>query len=466
MTMFATVIRTPAQIILAPLAAVMAAVDAAIRRPSLVVAAAVLLVCLPSGIQDVSGGAHVTPADLVAVAAVGVVAIRMIVGDRAATRRAWLPYAAAIASFAIATVTATDVNESLRGFLRYTELFVLIPVAVAMALKDRRDVLIVGGAIVGTSVFEGVVGIVQTLTQTGASYGGQYIRAIGTFGADQVLALGALMGYGVIVTLALGLSLKGRARIALVAAGAFLLLPLGASLSRGAWIATALAVLVMLAVFSWRLAAGITATAIFVVAVLSLGASSGGGSGTFDERITSIVSSNSEPDRSVKDRYALWDTALGIWADNPVFGIGLKDFAQYRDTYAPLSLSAGSDVDDPSAGFRREPLLSAHNQYLMVLAEQGTVGALAFGGLLTTLMVTSLRKRKTATAAAPEGDLGRFFDLAAPGIMVWTLIDFSYGDVGAGPTSVMLAILLGLVARRMLLVPATTSPAVKSDGAK
>jgi hypothetical protein len=44
--------------------------------------------------------------------------------------------------------------------------------------------------------------------------------------------------------------------------------------------------------------------------------------------------------------------------------------------------------------------------------------------------------------------------------MVWTLIDFSYGDIGAGPTGVVLAVLLGLVARRAVVVPRTGAPAV------
>ena len=43
---------------------------------------------------------------------------------------------------------------------------------------------------------------------------------------------------------------------------------------------------------------------------------------------------------------------------------------------------------------------------------------------------------------------------AAPGLLVWTLVDFAYGDVGAGPTSVLLAIVLGVAARRSLVVPA------------
>jgi O-antigen ligase len=429
-------------------------VNAAVRRPSLAVAATVLFVCLPSDVQDVSTSGHITAADVAAGGLVIVIAVRLCTGDRVATRRGWLPFAAVVASFAIATVTATDVGASARGFIRYSELFVLIPVAAAMALRDRLDVLVVAGAIVATTMFEGSVGVYQYLTRTGASYAGQYVRAVGTFGAEQVLAMGALIGYGILVALATGLALRGRARVVVLAIAGLLVVPLELSLSRGAWIATAVSVLVMLIAFSWRIATGVTATAVLVVVVLAMG---GGTGPAFGERLTSIVSSGSEPDRSVRDRYALWTTAIGIWRDHPVFGVGMKDFVEYRDTYAPMSLSAGSDVDDPQAGYRREPLLSAHNQYLMVLSEQGTVGILAFGGLLATLGGGAVRRRRrradddTKTPPPPEE---RFFDLIAPAVMTWTLIDFAYGDIGAGPTGVLLGILLGLVARRSVIVPA------------
>jgi O-antigen ligase len=354
-------------------------------------------------------------------------------------------------------VIASDPAGSLVGFVRYTELFVLIPAAVAMALRDRLDVLLVAGAFVAATVIEGTVGVWQSATGTGASYAGQYVRAIGTFGAEQVMALGALVGYGIVVTLALGLAARGRIRLALLVTAALLAVPLGFSLSRGAWIATACAVVVQVFVFSRRLGVAAVATAAFAVGVLVSGV--GPASFTVDERVTSIVSSGSAPDRSVRDRYALWGTAIGIWADHPVFGVGLKDFAAARDTYAPMSLSAGSDVDDPQAGFRRQPLLSAHNQYLMVLAEQGTVGILAFGSLLGTLTAGAFRRRPLTGAGKPGTDT-RFLDLVAPGVMVWTLIDFSYGDIGAGPTGVLLAVLLGLAARRVVIVPRTTSPEV------
>ena len=269
-----------------------------------------------------------------------------------------------------------------------------------------------------------------------------------------MLALGALIGYGLIVTLALGLAAHGRLRVALLAAAVFLLVPLGLTLSRGAWIATAVAVLVLLVIANWRLAAVLTGMAALGVAIVMSGVFGGGdSSGALDQRVTSIGSSGSAPDQSVQDRYALWHAAADIWADHPVVGVGLKDFAEYRDSYASVGLSAGSDVGDPTSGVSREPLLSAHNQYLMVLSEQGTVGILAFGVLLGTLGIGALRRRPSLLPPAEE----RFLDLAAPAIMVWTLIDFAYGDIGAGPSSVLLAVVLGLVVRRSVISPKASS---------
>lgn len=441
------IVLPPVRVALAPLAVLLAAARLAVERPSLVVSAAVLLVCLPGPAQEVFGSQDVTLPDVAAVVTVVAVAIRVLRGDVSANGRGWLPFAAVAASVAVATVTAIDVGESLRGFVRHVELFVLVPVAVAMAVRDRRDVLLIAGSVVMTTVVEGAIGVWQYVTMTGASYAGEYVRAVGTFGAEQVLALGAVVGYGLVVTLALALSLTGWARLALLVTTALLVVPLGMSLSRGAWIATALAALTMLVVYNWRAATAVIVITIFAGTVLALGSGTSGPA--FGERVTSIVSSGSEPDRSVRDRYALWETAVDIWVDHPVVGVGLKDFAGYRDSYAPMSLSAGSDVDDLTFGFRREPLLSAHNQYLMILSEQGTMGILAFGGLLGALAFGALRRLPRRIPSPPEPT--RFFDLVAPGVMTWTLIDFTYGDIGAGPTGVVLAILLGLVARRSLI---------------
>ena len=57
-------VRGPVRVALAPLAGLLAAVDMAMRRPSVVVAGTLLLICLPSGIGNVT--AQITLADVAA----------------------------------------------------------------------------------------------------------------------------------------------------------------------------------------------------------------------------------------------------------------------------------------------------------------------------------------------------------------------------------------------------------------
>jgi O-antigen ligase len=440
-----SVLTPPLRLTLAPLATLLAGVDAVIRRPSILVAGSILAVLVP-------GGGRLTVADIAAGLAVAAVTIRLIGGDRTVGRRGWLAFAAALFSFALATITASDVLTSAVGFVRYAEIFVLVPVAVAMSLRDRVDVLLIAGAVIAVTIFEGAYGVYQYLSGTGAAYGGEFVRAVGTFGAEQIMALAALCGYGLVVTLALALALRGRPRIGLLAVSGFLVLALGFTLSRGAWIATAAAVVVLLFVWHWRVAAMLCAMAALGVAILvwSAAGDTDPSSSRVDQRITSIFSAGSSPDQSVQDRYALWSAARAIWADHPVIGVGMKDFASYRDSYSSVGLSAGSDVGDPTSGVERQALMSPHNQYLMVLSEQGTVGILAFGGLLVTIVAGAVRKRRPRLLPPAEE---RFLDLVAPALMVWTLIDWMYGDIGAGPSTVLMATLLGIVVRRGVIVP-------------
>lgn len=442
------------QLALSPLAALFAAGAATKNRPSILIVASIVVVCLPANLSNLTGDGRITVADLVAGLLVAVLAIRLIGGDRTITRRGWLPFAAALCSFALATVIASDVLASAVGFIRYAEIFVLVPVAVAMSLRDRLDVLLVAGAIIAVTVVEGAFGVYQYLSGTGASYGGEFVRAVGTFGAEQIMALAALCGYGLVVTLALALAMRGRPRVGLLAVSGFLVLALGFTLSRGAWIATAAAVLVLLFVWHWRSAAFLCVMAVLGAAILlwSAGGSSDPSGSRLDQRLTSIVSVGSSPDQSVRDRYALWAAARAIWADHPVVGVGMKDFVAYRDSYSSVELSAGSDVGDPTSGVTRQALMSPHNQYLMVLSEQGTVGILAFGALLVTMAAGSVRRGRPRTLPETEE---RFLDLAAPALMVWTLIDWMYGDIGAGPSTVLMATLLGIVVRRGVIVPRT-----------
>ncbi|MFE0461614.1 O-antigen ligase family protein [Kitasatospora sp. NPDC058965] len=405
---------------------------ALLRRPSLLAAATVLLVCVPTGEKDVAAAVHVTAADLASLALVGVLALDLLRGRRPAVgRTAALLLGAVTVAAAAATVTSIDPSTSQTGFVRLVQIFVLVPVAVVAALRDRTDLRLVLGAFVLAALIEGAVGADQYLTGTGASYTGEPIRAVGTFGALDVMAMSGVVSFGLLAALALGLAERpgSWARRGLLAAAAFLAFPLAVSFSRGSWIATAVGVTALLVKADLRLAlrwAGLGAAAA-VVAIGGLGLGGGG----VTERLDSIGSvSGGNEDHSVSDRYDLWTTARAIWADHPVTGAGPKSFQQLRDSHAPLRLSSGSDAADSTIGFTREPLLSPHNMYFLVLSEQGLVGAVAYLGFFLALLIGAARRPGSAGPAAL-------------GLLCWVLVDFLYADIG-GTTTVLTSVILGV----------------------
>jgi O-antigen ligase len=438
--------RTARNVLFTPAALLLVALRSVTARPALLAALAVLLTCVPLGSRDVAASVHVTPGDICAAALVVVVGVRVVTGDRRLPRSGlWWAMAATIAAFAVATFTSHDTATSLSGFIRYTELFVVVPLAVVLALRDRRDALLVCAAAIAAAVIEGAVGTVQYLTGAGASYAGSQVRAIGTFSALDVQSMATVVGYGLVVAVGLAVALRGLAGRRLAVIAALLVIPLLLSLSRGGVIATVAAVLVMALVARPRLVPPLvvygSGAALLIAGALGARAAGVGA------RLGSIGSSASTPDQSVTDRYVLWKTAAAIWRDHPITGVGLKEFPAYRDSYAPVNLSSGSDVAGPGLSFQREPLLSPHNMYLLVLSEQGIVGALALGGLLFGLAALTIQRVRQGRGPTgwPDGRAsdGRAVSVAAVGVTVWTLVNFMYGDIG-GQTTVLTSVLLGL----------------------
>jgi O-antigen ligase len=414
------------------------------RLPAALAAATVLLVCLPTGgDRDVTAAVHVTPADVASVGLAGVCGLRSVAalrrnGPGLLPTRAALLFSGVLLAAAAATAASQDPAQSLSGFVRVIQVFVLVPLAVLLSLRDRRDLRLLLTALVAAALAEGAVGVDQYLTGTGASYDGGTVRAVGPVGAQDIMAMSAVVSYGLIA--ALGLALEARdarrtraARLYGLAALA-LLLPLALSFSRGSWIAAGCAVTVALLLTDVRLLlrGALYALAAAVVLVGGLGL---GGAGVV-ARLGSIASVTGAPDHSVSDRYDLWATAAAIWRQHPATGVGPKEFPQFRDAHAPLRLSSGSDTAGAGAGFSREPLLSPHNMYLLVLSEQGLIGLTAFAALLLGLL-----------AGAAKAAWTRRNGLAAAllGLLVWQLVDFLYADIG-GPTTVLVSFVLGLAA--------------------
>ncbi len=126
-----------------------------------------------------------------------------------------------------------------------------------------------------------------------------------------------------------------------------------------------------------------------------------------EERVSSITQVTDAPDQSVTDRYTMWSAAVGMWRERPLTGVGPKGFPEHRDGHASLALSSGSDTAGAGAAFRKQPLLSPHNMYLLVLSEQGLIGLVALAGSwLALLVVGGRRLLRARRARAPGAERG------------------------------------------------------------
>ncbi|MEU8732101.1 O-antigen ligase family protein [Streptomyces tendae] len=414
---------------------------AQLRRlpPVLAVVAVVALLALPLA-PDGGGGAH--PADVVCAPVVLYCALRLVRDRRRPlSRTAAVVLGLPVLGLAVAAVGAVSPGAAAAGLGRYLQVFVLVPAAVLLLVRDRGDVRLLTWSMVGLALWQGTVGVHQYATATGASYQGEPIRAVGTFGPQDVMGMATVVSLGLVCAVGLALG-RTPVRQRLFAAGCalVLLLPLALSFSRGAWIATAVtcAVQLLLAGVRRALAVGAAVVAAAVVLVGGFGI----GTAMLQERVASITEVTDAPDQSVTDRYTMWAAAAGMWRERPLTGVGLKGFPEHRDAHASLALSSGSETDGAGAGYRRQPLLSPHNMYLLVLAEQGLTGLLCLAGSWLALLVLGLRRLR-----AVRREQGAVPDCAfvACGLLVWQLTDFAYADIG-GPSTVLTAVCFGLAA--------------------
>ncbi|MBB5082094.1 O-antigen ligase family protein [Nonomuraea endophytica] len=405
------------------------------QRPSVLAVLAVALVCVPQQRAQLDSSFNVTAADVAAGCLVVAALVHALRARLRLPRRAYLLAPPAVAVTA-ATLASVDVVAALPGFVRYLEIFVIVPLAMAIVVRDEVDRRLVAAAVLGAALVQALLGCWQAYSGSGASYGGQSIRAVGTFGAVDVMGMATVVCYGAIVALALVLTTRGRPRVAAALVLIVLLAALVLSLSRGAWLAWLMAGVVMILLSGSRRAVGGALAGALVLGLVVLG---GWGSGTVTQRLASMTSVASQPDQSVNDRYGLWETAGGMWHDHPLLGVGPRGFAAWRDNYAPLHVSASSDTADPVNGFQRQELRSPHNMYLLVLSEQGLLGLTAFALMWAGLAVWAAKRARRGRTPAQKAA-----GLCAAGFLTWQLVDFVYADVGGSPTVVM-SIMIGLL---------------------
>lgn len=418
-------------------------------RPALLLALAVSVIAVPlkSGGEEAEL-AHLRLPDVASALLVGCVGCKMLFGvpEASDARKigSWvvLPLLFVVLAGGVAAVFADDPVAGVAGWVRLCQVFVVVPLCVFLALKDRRDLWLVVGAVLVLGVLEGGVGVYQYLTGTGAEYGGS-TRAVGTFGAYEIMGMATVVTYAIIAAASLWLSAPTRfLRITGLVLSLFFVAPLLFSLSRGAWIAAALGLLVV-----GVLGASLRRLLLCALAVvLSVGGyaaidASGAASETVVERASSITGSvGGGADQSVGDRYALWEASRSMLEERPATGVGPKNFALHRDEHAPLSFSGGSDIADQAGGYRRVELLTPHSLYWLILAEQGLLGGLAYGVFFVSLTGAALWRVLSRWAGA--GGVERVFALSCLGWIAAFLMRNVYGDLGGG-TMVLDSLTLG-----------------------
>jgi O-antigen ligase len=412
-----------------------------VRSPSpvLPVVAVVALLALPVA-PGGAGGAG--PADALSALVVVFCGVRLLrQRRRPLTRTAAVVLGLPVAGLALAAMGAASPGAGLTGLGRYLQVFVLVPAAVALLVRERADFRLLAWSCVGLALWQGAVGVHQYATASGASYQGRPIRAVGTFGPQDVMGMATVVSVGLVCAAGLALGRAPvRQRAAAVACALALLPPLALSFSRGAWIATAVTLAAQLVLAGVRRALRVGAAVVAAGVIVTGGF--GIGTALLQERVASITRVADAPDQSVTDRYTMWAAAVGMWRERPLTGVGLKGFPEYRDAHASLALSAGSDTEGAGAAYRKQPLLSPHSMYLLVLSEQGLIGLSALAGGWCALLVCALRGLWRVRAGAVRGpDCA----LVACGLLVWQLTDFLYADIG-GPSTVLTAVCLGLAA--------------------
>ncbi len=314
----------------------------------------------------------------------------------------WTPYLLLfVAIIALSTTQAANVNASLREMVKWLELIVVYQAGVRFVSGWSQMRLLVI-SLVGAGVTQAVLGFVQFTFQLGpaAFAHGRFLRAYGTFDQPNPYA-----GYlNMVLPLALAMAILSRSRRERVAYSVAVLLLAGALLaseSRGALLAGSLAVLVVLA-FIWRGAYRLGWTG-------ALAATAGAWLATFGlvpsgavTRLLDVVGLGgvsfghvTDANFSAVERAAHWLAGVRMFADHPVLGVGIGNYAVAYPAYHPRGWYA--------------PLAHAHNYFINIAAEAGALGLAAYLLLIGSALwysYAAITQSGGARSAAVLGVLG------------------------------------------------------------
>ncbi|HEV2124928.1 MAG TPA: O-antigen ligase family protein, partial [Chloroflexota bacterium] len=353
-----------------------------------------------------------SPVELASLLAMGVFVLRLFWGtERLALSGAFLGPALLLVLGGISSTLAADYP---RLALRELRTLIVEPaifyVVARSALHGRRDAGRLALMLIAASTVAAVLAIVQGLVGAGLVAAEGVTRATALYPSPN--HLGLVLGKAVPLAIAGGVYLRGRLQQVLGIAGCVCLIAVFLTFSRGAWLATAIALAVVLMPRLRDFAAshrkadwlGLALALPLVLAGLLFALRFERFSSLFSAAGTGLL------------RVHLWGSALRMALDHPLLGVGLDQFLYHYPRYM-------------HADAWREPNLShPHNLLLDFWLRLGLVGLIALVWAATVFVRSLLRVNE----AAPDPDQGqlRWLKSSAAGMAVafvlHGLVDNSY----------------------------------------
>jgi O-antigen ligase len=346
-----------------------------------------VLVLRPSldGLHAVGRSSWTDPATLLAIVFGGAglfwLVARRLQGRRHPVSIVEVAIAAFLGGVALATLTSEEPRAS-AGQLARLAVAGLMFVVVARVCEDtgRPDrflvaVLAAAAVPVTVALIGPAVGVDRVEMKD------QIERVVSTFAQSN--PFGHFLTIVVIVLAAYALIRPRRQRTLALVAAVPVALALALSYTRLAWVAAAVALLVMAWAAGRRWLVPIIAIALVAAALLSPSVA---------DRLERLTDSNpgvagSEP--ALGWRWDHWKDVYRLAADNPVTGVGPGVVERRVANHQP-----------------------PHNDYLRAFVEYGAVGLVTYLGLLGSLVVTAIRARRVG-----EGSSARTVALAAVGVV-------------------------------------------------
>jgi putative inorganic carbon (HCO3(-)) transporter len=276
-----------------------------------------------------------------------------------------LPSACYLAFGALSLVAARDVMLSIFQLSVLLQTFLLY-VYIVGTVRTRQDVLFIVAMLCAGLALEGLIMIglgvvgqdfsiagISSRIELSSGIGGRFYRVSGTVGspatAASYLSLLLAPALSLLVT-RLDRGYKWLGLLAFILGGGGLIL----TFTRGGWLTFALSMMI-LCLLSWR--RGWLPPAILVGVPIVLVLLSVPFYGAVFTRLANVG--------TVQSRVPLMELALRIIMDNPLLGVGVNNFPIVMAQYATLGLSGAW-------------LYAVHNKYLLVWAETGVGGLVAF----------------------------------------------------------------------------------------